>query len=249
VTKTEDKRKHYMVVKSNDLIHRRNNLNLQEARMIIYLISQIKPGTEELNWNEFKIKDFCEVCGIDYSNNKYLKNTLLELYGKAWWQRIENGNLKAVSWIESPEIDEKRNIIKIKFNENLKVHLLQMSKQFTEYSLYYTLQMKSQYSIRVYELLKSHAIQKTWTVEIEELKMMLDCSNYKKWIDFRINVLEKAVKEINKLTDIKIEYEPLKEARSYTKIAFTIKNKKEIEELLEVINQNEVVAKKKKKAK
>lgn len=46
--------------------------------------------------------------------------------------------------------------------------------------------------------------------------------NYK---DFRVKVLEKAQTEINELTDINIEFEPIKTGRKVTSIKFIIEEK------------------------
>jgi plasmid replication initiation protein len=90
--------------------------------------------------------------------------------------------------------------------------------------------MKSQYSIRLYELLKSYEHKNNLTIGIEEVKRMLSAEIYNRHQDFRRKVIELAIKEINALTDIAVAYEFIKEGRKYAKVAFYIRLKKDLDE-------------------
>ena len=85
--------------------------------------------------------------------------------------------------------------------------------------------MKSAFSVRIYELMKSYAFQKTKTFELDELKKLLmveDVKSYTRFPDFRRKVLEIAEREINELTDITISYETITKGRKVVKIKFDI---------------------------
>jgi plasmid replication initiation protein len=86
--------------------------------------------------------------------------------------------------------------------------------------------MSSQYSPRLYEILKSYQYNnRQWFFEIEDLKHLLDCKNYERWPDFRRYVLEPAVAEINKYTDIAICYSVTKNGRKVVKVNFSMAGK------------------------
>ena len=88
--------------------------------------------------------------------------------------------------------------------------------------------MKSAFSVRIYELMKSYSFRHTITIELDELKRLLMVENVKSYVnykDFRVKVLEKAQTEINELTDINIEFEPIKTGRKVTSIKFIIEEK------------------------
>jgi plasmid replication initiation protein len=84
--------------------------------------------------------------------------------------------------------------------------------------------MRSAYSIRLYELLKSYAGINSKDFETEELKDKL-CAPYANFKDFRRKVLEVATKEINLYTDIEITWEPITKGRKVVKVHFTIKQR------------------------
>ena len=86
-----EKSKGYLVVKSNDLIQRnRFELSLPEQKTVAYICSMIQPmQTEESGFQleyEFKIREYCKICGIDYDNGKNyqdVKATLKKLRDKS----------------------------------------------------------------------------------------------------------------------------------------------------------------------
>lgn len=228
----------YKVVKANDFIQKtRYNLSTQEQKIILYLITKIKPEDSEFQLYEFKIKEFCTICGIDDNNGKNyanLKNTIKKLADKSFWITIdEKGTETLFRWIDRPYINVKSGTIKIKLDELMKPYLLQLQTRFTEFSLYYTLAMKSQYSIRLYELLRSFENLGGWTFTIDELKKRLYAETYDRYPDFKRKVIDIAMREINNFSDISVTYELEKQGRKYHRIRFIVKLKKDLKDRLE----------------
>jgi len=243
----------YYVVKANDLIQKsRYELSLQEQRIILYLISKIKPEDKEFERHEFKIQDFCNVCGIDNksgTNYKNVKDTIKTLADKSWWipskdERNKEGE-SLVRWIDSAKIFRDSGTIILKLHDEMKPYLLQLRKRYTQYRLYYTLAMQSKYSVRLYEILKSYSWQNDKAIPIDELKEMLSAGNYNLYKDFRKNVIEIALTEINRLTDIKVSYTPLKEGRKFVRLEFVIELKEDMDERFETFDNVEKIISKK----
>jgi len=226
--------RNYKVVKSNDIIQKsRFNLQLQEQKIILYLISKIKPEDMELKEHIFQIKDFCKVCGLDDDNGanyKYIRQTLKDLRDKSIWITLENGKERTLSWMDYIEMDKNDGLVTIKISEMMKPYLLQLKERYTQYELLYTLAMKSKYSIRIYELLKSYEYQHKKIFGIDELKKILLAEKYELFGDFKRKVIDIAIREINGLSDITVTYEIIKESRKFTKIEFIIKLKKNLDE-------------------
>jgi plasmid replication initiation protein len=223
----------YKVVKSNDLIQKsRFQLSLQEQKIILYLISKIKPDDEIFTEHEFKIIEFCQMCGIEIyngKNHKNVKDAIKNLADKSVWITLETGTETLIRWINKARINKKSGIVKIRLDDDMKPYLLQLKERFTSYELLYTLAMKSQYSVRMYELLKSYEWRHKQTFQIEELKRILLAENYTLFPDFKRKVLDISMREINELSDITVTYEIIKEGRKYTKLDFSINLKKGLE--------------------
>lgn len=211
-----------VVVKHNDLVNKtRFNLTLQEQRIILYLISKIKPQDKEFTDYEFSVLEFCELVGIECPKGSYtkLKKTLVSLKNKSFLLEDEK-TIRTVDWISKAVIEKDSGIIKIRLDEDLKPYLIDLKNNFTKYELYYILSFKSQYSIRLYELLKANEFKKKFEIDIDQLQEQLQCKY--DFYDFKRKVIEIALKEINRETELKVEVEYIKVGRAYKKIKFYI---------------------------
>ena len=91
-----------------------------------------------------------------------------------------------------------------------------------------TIQMKSDYSRRIYLLLKERKDFGERSFIVDDLMMRLEVpKSYKVYADFKRRVLEQAVIDINAYTDIEITYEEHKRLRKIHKITFNIKGNQE----------------------
>jgi plasmid replication initiation protein len=228
----------HMAVKPNDIIQKsRFQLSLQEQKIILYLISKIKPKDMHLKEHVFEIADFCNVCGIDAgsgTNYKNIKQTLKSLRDRSVWITLDDGSETTLAWIDKITISHCSGAVSIKIDEMMKPYLLQLQDNYTQYELLYILAMRSQYSIRLYELLRSCEYQKkSKTIDIDELKRRLSAENYIRYPDFKRCVLDVAMRGINSYSDIAVTYEPLKECRRYAAIKFKFAVKKHMDDRIE----------------
>lgn len=220
------------VVKNNDIIqnnfytHPKNkgrSLGLIEQKVILYLISRIKPDTREFEPQDFKIKEFCQMFGMP-TNKAYteLKNTLDKLLGPFWL--YDGEHITNARWLDKVDITPRNGNIKITMSETMRPYLLGLRSNFTEYQLFYVLRMKSKYGIMLYELLKSYAYKgELIRFDIEDLKARLDCTEYEKISHFKERVIGPALKDINTYSDIYAAAEYIKDGRQFKEIEFTIK--------------------------
>lgn len=92
--------------------------------------------------------------------------------------------------------------------------------------------MSSKYSKLLYEILKDYENINEIVLDVDMVVMLLNDTNFKEWSIFRANVLDRAVKEINEKSDIKVSYEAIKEKvddqrKQVTKIKFIIQKQPE----------------------
>jgi plasmid replication initiation protein len=225
-------KREYYVVKRNDLIRKsRYSLTVQQQKMLYYLISQIKPMDEENKEYEININEFCKLCGYDTNNGYYytaLKDDLKALADKSAWIDADDGTSSLFRWIDTAIIKRNSGVMKIRFHSTVAPYLFELVGFYTQYSLFHLLAMKCKYSMRMYEYLLSLKYKYQFKVDIDELKKRIDAENYDKFSHFKVRVLEPAIEEINKYTDIQVEYKLVKEGRAYSQIEFTVKTKGEM---------------------
>lgn len=224
-----DKERYYLVVKSNSMVRTsKYNLSTQEQKVILYIISKIKPDDTEFYEQVFNLKDLCNLFGIEYNNKNYInfRNAIQNLSDKSFW--IEQGNKDVlIRWLEYISIEKDNMTVTVKLNHYLEPYLLGAYANTTQYLLHNILTMRSKYSIRLYELMKSYAYLEKVEIELSTLKnlLSLDQNKYPIYKDFRVRVLEPAIEEINKYTEINISLTPIRTSRSITSLLFTINKK------------------------
>ena len=216
-------RRDLKVYKSNDLIQKtRYTLSAQEQKVLLYTISKIKPNdtTQEFSFN---IKALCEICGIEYHSKNYLnfKETIKHLADKSFWIAQDEKQILC-RWYNKVIVNEKDLTVYLRLDETLLPYLTALKENYTSYILENVLVMKSKYSIRLYEILKSYANLKEYTITLETLKDRLQCAEYPVYNNFKVRVLDMAINEINNYTDIRVSYKPIRENRRIIALKFSI---------------------------
>lgn len=194
----------YKVVKGNEIIQKaRYELSLAEIKAFSFIVSKIKPTDQVFTEYSFTINEYCKVLGIEQNNGKNMKNireSLKSLVDKSFFLTLEDGTETTVSWINKVWIEKGKGKVRVRLDDDLQKYVTGLYDNFTQYELICTLPMRSTYSIRIYELLKSYAYKKQHTFNIDAMKKQLCCEHYKRFQDFRRKVIEVAVREINEYT-------------------------------------------------
>lgn len=230
-TLQRDAAREMTVAKRDDMVQKgRQQLSVREQRCILYAISRIKPTDEVFHEYTFSLSDFYTLCGLESQSYTELKAILKGLRDRSWIAVTDDkGTESTVSWFNKVRTNKREGRVTIRFDDDMMPYLLQLTKQnafYTSYNLQYVLPMSSQYSPRLYELLKSYQKNnREWFFPLEELKLLLDCENYKRWPDFRRFALEPAVEEINQYTDINIAWDVEKEGKKVTRVIFYMADK------------------------
>jgi plasmid replication initiation protein len=145
------------------------------------------------------------------------------------------------NWLSSAKYVEGSGCVELSFDPKLKPYLLDLKEKYTRYQLDIAIQFKSQYSIRLYERLKKEAqiikeykhkdnFEKKYSYEELRIIFSVGEKDYKLFKDFRVRVIEPAVKEISDKSDLNItQVEYLKTGRKITHICFyvTIRSREE----------------------
>ncbi len=248
VSKSRD----YLVVKSNDLVlQTRYQFSMIEQKTIAYVCSMIRPSEKNQSGYvldyEFGILEYAHICGIASTGKLYddVKRALKGLRDKSMWLTLPNGSETVVGWLDRVTTDKGSGKIKIRIDDRLAPYLFELQSRYLSYGLKNILCMKSQFSIRLYEMFRAYLglqsaccdsrsrmeklnnpVPYEWTIDIDELKRKLMVDNIKSYNSdnslFRIKVLEPAQSEINQFSDISFDFEMLKRGRSFYAVRFTV---------------------------
>ena len=220
-----------IIRKSNELIEARYKLNLAEQRVVLLLASEISPNDEDFKSYEIRVADFAEMFGLQKCKSMY--SEIEKAAEGLLSQKVvlqDNETKEVTNWLSYVKYVKGSGTISLEFHKSLKPYLLQLKSHFTQYHLKYVIDFNSQYSIRLYELLKMNAYKSKNGVfekyiELQEYRNLLgiDKKSYPVFSDFRKYVIYPLVREISDKTDLYInEVKYGKTGRKITNITFVV---------------------------
>jgi plasmid replication initiation protein len=220
------------VIQHNNLVEAHYKLGLQEKRLVLWLASQVQRDDDEFKVHTISISEFSEVINIDKSNAyKELPKITKKLMQKIIQIRsLEKNELLQVAWLNSARYQFGEGKVTLRFSSDLKPFLLQIQDRFTKTNLKDLMRLKSVYAIRVYELLKQYETVGKRKTSLDELRAYcgIGIQQYKRFNDFKKDIIEISKREINAKTDIIIDYREVKESRKIVAIEWTIRKQEEI---------------------
>ena len=221
---------HQIVRKANSLIEATYKLSAIEQKIVLYLVSTISPSDEDFKPYQFKIKNFFEFIGYSDTNYTWLEENLLSLKNRNLRIVYENESGKKVilnvNWLSSSKYVEGSGCVELRFDPNMRPFLLQLRNRFTNYHLSNVVQLKSQFSIRLYELLKQYEKIGKRAFGLYDLRSTLgiDEDQYQQYTDFRKRVILAAQSELQEKTDICFTFKETRVSRKVDVITFFIKS-------------------------
>ncbi|WPY00018.1 Replication initiation protein (plasmid) [Candidatus Megaera polyxenophila] len=232
--KTKNSYKNAMIaIQHNNLVEAKYFMTLQQKRIMIWLISQIKPDDIDFKEHVLSIRELINICQLSgESSFKEIRDITFSLIEKGI--RIiditdpDNKREIQVSWLSSA--DYYQGQVKLSFSPKLKPYLLQLKEKFTTINVIDLMQFKSVHAIRIYELLKQYQDIGERVLSLEEIKECCGVKGkHKQYIDFEKYLLLIAQREINEKSDLHIEFERIKQSRKIVGIKFIISKNKAYE--------------------
>lgn len=226
-----------LVVKSNSLIEASYRLSLNEQRLILISISQVRrdePITDKVMYS-MSASEFAKICGTDpktaYRELQSAAITLKRREVRITQEPNGQGRRKKTliaGWVQSIEYAEGDGMVSLRFNHDILPYLTELSKCFTSYKLKNVVSMSSSYGVRIYELLIQWKELNEREVSIEWFRKTLILERkYNAIKDFKKYVLEPAIKDINKNSDLWVKWKQKKTGRKVTHLIFRFGLKEE----------------------
>lgn len=222
-----------------ELVNARYDLNPFEMKLIMNAISEVKIEDKQFFTRKVSVKELEKELKvkIDYSQ---LKAQCVELFKKPIFipkpTKKNDRSFLVASWFSSIEYFDGLGVLEYEISPKLAPYLLDLKGRITKANLAHILPMKSFYSMRLYIMLKEYQKIGSRTFDVAELQEILQVGEtLKAYNQFKVNVLNKALKEINK-TDLYIELsESKKERKKVIEITFKIQaaNKSMTTEILQ----------------
>lgn len=220
-----------IVTQANELVSARYTLPLAEQRLVLTMIARIQPDDEDFKPYRISVGEMADFLGVDKNSayrecrkiTKSLLTRVLEIH--------DPGRLLQVNWVSSAEYIDGSGMVNLSFDPLLKPYLLQLKGNFTSCKLQMLLSFKSQYTIRMYTMLKQFELLKEREMELKDLREVLGLHKdlHSEYRDLKRNILLTVQKELDSKADVTFELDEIKYGRRVGAIRFRIISKKRIE--------------------
>ncbi len=223
-----DYKENALVVQSNQFVRQTsNNLKANEIKMFDIFVSCIDTRIPKTEISLTK-SELLKAMGDKGSNYTTTKETLESLFKKTWREINEDATIyhhfiNRIIW--KHEEDE----IKIRFDADIMPMLINLKKNFLQYSVADLNTLKSRYSMLMYKFILSYIRQYKTTdfiLSLDEIRNFLNLNKkYTEWRDLKKYVLDISEYEINNSKSLPylIKYIPLKKNRKTTSIQILVR--------------------------
>ena len=235
-----------LIVKDNKLIAAKYSLSTLQQKVLLQAIAKIEP-TDTKHIYKFNIMEFAEA--VDLKGSKTIYNQMATICDQLiklpnLCIKTKDDGFKYINWVASAEYIPKEAIVEVEFSQKLMPYLIELKEQFTTYYLANIMQLKSSFSIRIFELLKQYEKLKKRTIKLEDFRQLVGTTeidkngeiikeDYPLYANFKSRVILPAQKELKQKTDIYFNFKEIKEGRKVVAIEFeileNIKNKNKIQ--------------------
>lgn len=126
---------------------------------------------------------------------------------------------------------DNRRFIEIKLLADIVPHFAALGQRYTKYDLDVMLSLTSVYAQRMFEIVSMnvHIRKMRFSYLVDELRNILNCPDSYRYVDFKINVLEVAQRELQQKAGIVLDWKPSrKEGKRIVELEFEIKTKQQL---------------------
>lgn len=230
------------VTMANSIVRASHNLNLSEKRMIAAALaaSDTTDGralTDERFWTvKLSAMEYAETFGISLDTAyEQLSDGADKLLTKLIVRSADAGRGRAGNeikhqWLMRAQYSKGRGTVTITWHPDVRPFLFCLREEFTTYKLKYAAALRSVYSWRLFENLKSWNGRGSWTPTLEQFNHWMDTpQNYRdNFKELRRRVIEPAVKELTEKNGLIIEWEPTKEGRKVVGLVFKFRQNEQM---------------------
>jgi len=226
-----------LIVKDNGLINASYSLGLAEQRLILLAIVEARRSGKGLAKGSLltvHAKDYAKQYNTDIDTAyQVLKDGAKALMIKVIKYKAKSpmtGRLIEFEepWANMSAYEPDLGYVYIRFADVVVPLITRLESQFTSYRIDNVSNLTSGYAIRLYEIICSwREVGKTPKYKIDDIrsKLGVEPEQYNTMSNFKARVLRTAIKQVNKHTDLFVQYKQYKTGTKITAISFTFKSK------------------------
>jgi plasmid replication initiation protein len=215
--------KDLIITRHNSLIEGCYKLNLDEQRLLYLCITQLDPRRPLPKDNSFTVtaREFSETFKIDSTSvYRQLEEASKNLAER--WLRTNDGKYREqFRWVFGVRYHDNEGKVTLGFSPWVIPYLTSLQKQFTSLKLSQVANLKSIYAIRLLEFLMQFKSTGKFIIDLDRFKERLGIENeYKRFYNFKMRVIEPALKELREKSNLIIEWKAIKSGKAVKQLEF-----------------------------
>lgn len=214
-----------IVRKSNHLVEASYKLTLNEQRLVLYALTQIKPMRSYVPEIKVSAREFGERMKLTpKASYEALEDATNNLYERDI--RTNNGTtVERFRWVSSVKYHKGDAYVTLRFTSEIAPYLTNLRARFTQYNLEAIAGLNQPTTIRIFELLMQWKTTKqTQWMALDEFKDRLGLNGrYPRFFDLKKRVLDPAAVELRRESGIELSWELEHRGRTVTGLRFSYK--------------------------
>lgn len=215
------------VRQSNVLTNARFEYSALQLDLFFFMLSKLRKSQDSLVY-QLDIKELSLLTGRKYDFT-YLWEATDGMMKKSFWIKTEKDPEQLIMF-QRVKYLTGTGIIEFELTRHIIPYLFDLKSNFSSYGLAAALRLTSKYAKRIYPVCSQWKdLGETKKQDLQDFREMVDLmgdkgtEKLKSFKDFRINVLDRAIKQINEHTELHVSYTLEKQGRTYKNIVFTVK--------------------------
>ena len=228
--------------KESALINASYGLNMAESRLVLLAITIAKEYLNTAHAHsllgkhiEISAQRYVDMFGVSKSSAyRLLQDTCRSLFKRqfSYTEAAESKDLwhRTSHWVIDIAYMNESETVALRLSPAIIASIDELEEQLSSYDVREVANLTNAHTIRLYELLNTlYRKSETPRVSIEDLRNKLGIleHEYKRMFDFKRQVLDYSIAQINENTDIKVSYEQHKKVRTISAFTFNIEMKED----------------------
>ena len=154
----------------------------------------------------------------------YIKDMIKMLGKRAVDWETEEGVYTHLTVFPTAQYIRGKSVIMLQLHPLLIPGFLELGNNFAQFELYAALKLTSEYAQLLYSYLSRHAWRGKWVIDLNAFKEIMGATSksYEEFSNIRIRILEPAMEQISRSTDLDVSYITMGMGRKVSSLEFTI---------------------------
>lgn len=205
-------------------------LSTYENRIINYLLCQARMSNQVFQKYEFTFSQFCKELNVTKGTQQYkmIMDAVISLGCKSFWWKNKNSEYTVKRWLSSEtSADFENKKLKLQLDESIREVVFGLTSDYTAFLYGFIAAFNNKYAFKMYEYLRSYLNLGIITISVEKFAKDVAGNRYTTNHKLRTKVIDPAIKEINKKSDMTVYVSEVKDCKdNTTHYRFSLHDKK-----------------------